>query len=202
MFSVLAASAFFPFLPMLPLQILILNLIYDISCISVPWDNVDEEYLRQPKKWDAKSIGSFMLWIGPASSVFDVTTYLLMFFVVCPAVLGGVYGAPGVDGGAFAALFHTGWFVESLWSQTLVIHMIRPPKIPFLQSRASFPVLCFTSAGIALGTLIPYTGFGGTVGMAALPDAYYGWLAATLAGYMFLVTLLKKSYSEKYGELL
>jgi Mg2+-importing ATPase len=202
MFSVLTASAFLPFLPMLPLQILILNLIYDISCISVPWDNVDEEYLRRPKNWDAKSIGSFMLWIGPASSVFDVTTYLLMFFVVCPAVLGGPYGAPGVDGGAFEALFHTGWFVESLWSQTLVIHMIRTTKIPFLQSRASFPVLFFTSAGIALGTLIPYTGFGSTVGMAALPGAYYGWLAATLAGYMFLVTLLKTLYSKKYGALL
>jgi len=202
MFSVLAASAFLPFLPMLPLQILILNLIYDISCIAVPWDNVDEEYLRRPKKWDAKSIGSFMLWIGPTSSVFDMTTYLLMFFVICPAVLGGAYGASGVDAGAFAALFQTGWFVESLWSQTLVIHMIRTPKIPFVQSRASFPVLCFTSAGIALGTFIPYTGFGSTVGMMALPGVYYGWLAATLAAYMLLVTLLKAAYTKKYGELL
>jgi Mg2+-importing ATPase len=202
MFSVLAASAFLPFLPMLPLQILILNLIYDIACIAVPWDNVDEEYLRQPKKWDATSIGSFMIWIGPTSSVFDITTYLLMFFVICPAVLGGAYGAPGVDGAAFEALFRTGWFVESLWSQTLVIHMIRTPKIPFLQSRASFPVLCFTSAGIALGTLIPYTGFGSNVGMTALPGAYYGWLAATLAAYMLLVTLLKTLYTRKYGELL
>ena len=202
MFSVLAASAFLPFLPMLPLQILILNLIYDISCISVPWDNVDEEYLRKPKKWDAKSIGSFMLWIGPTSSVFDITTYTLMFFVICPAVMGGAYGASGVDGAAFAALFHTGWFVESLWSQTLVIHMIRTPKIPFLQSRASLPVLCFTSAGIALGTLIPYTDFGSNVGMMALPGVYYGWLAATLAAYMLLVTLLKTVYTRKYGELL
>ncbi|MCL2469521.1 MAG: magnesium-translocating P-type ATPase [Alphaproteobacteria bacterium] len=202
MFSVLAASAFLPFLPMLPLQILILNLIYDISCISVPWDNVDEDYLRRPRKWDAKSIGSFMLWIGPTSSVFDITTYLLMFFVICPAVLGGVYGATGVDNVAFAALFHTGWFVESLWSQTLVIHMIRTPKIPFLQSRASFPVLIFTSAGIALGTLIPYTGFGSNIGMTPLPAVYYAWLAATLAAYMLLVTLLKKIYAKKYGELL
>ena len=202
MFSVLAASAFLPFLPMLPLQILILNLIYDMSCIAVPWDNVDEEYLRKPKKWDASSIGTFMIWIGPTSSVFDITTYVLMFFVICPAVLGGAYGAPGVDGVAFAALFHTGWFVESLWSQTLVIHMIRTRKIPFLQSRASFPVLCFTSAGIALGTCIPYTSFGSSVGMMPLPGAYYGWLAATLVGYMLLVTLLKTIYAGKYGELL
>jgi Mg2+-importing ATPase len=202
MFSVLTAGVFLPFLPMLPLQILILNLIYDISCISVPWDNVDEEYLRRPKNWDAKSIGSFMLWIGPTSSVFDVTTYLLMFFVVCPAALGGAYGAPGVDGRAFEAMFHTGWFVESLWSQTLVIHMIRTPKIPFLQSRASFSVLCFTSAGIALGTLIPHTDFGGKVGMTSLPGAYYIWLAATLAGYMCLVTLLTRLYVNKYGGLL
>jgi magnesium-translocating P-type ATPase len=202
MFSVLAASAFLPFLPMLPLQILILNLIYDIACIAVPWDNVDEEYLRRPKKWDASSIGSFMIWIGPTSSVFDITTYLLMFFVICPAALGGMYAAPGVDGAAFEALFRTGWFVESLWSQTLVIHMIRTPKIPFLQSHASLPVLCFTSAGIALGTLIPYTDFGSNVGMAALPSVYYVWLAATLAAYMLLVTLLKTVYTRKYGELL
>ncbi len=202
MFSVLVASAFLPFLPMLPLQILILNLIYDVSCISLPWDNVDEEYVKRPRKWDARSIGSFMLWIGPTSSVFDITTYLLMFFVICPAALGGAYGAPGVDTVAFMALFHAGWFVESLWSQTLVIHMIRTPKIPFLQSRASLPVLFFTSVGIAVGTLIPYTSFGEQVGMLPLPDVYYLWLAATIAAYMVLVTILKKAYARRYGDLL
>lgn len=202
MFSVLAASAFLPFLPMLPLQILILNLIYDVSCISIPWDNVDEAYVKRPRKWDARSIGSFMLWIGPTSSVFDITTYVLMFFVICPAALGGAYGAPGVDAAAFMALFHAGWFVESLWSQTLVIHMIRTPKIPFLQSRASLPVILFTSASIAVGTLIPYTAFGEQVGMQPLPMVYYPWLAATLAAYMALVTIVKKAYAEHYGDLL
>jgi len=202
MLSVLVASAFLPFLPMLPLQILILNLIYDMSCIAVPWDNVDEEYLRKPRKWNAGSIKSFMLWIGPTSSVFDITTFAVMFFVICPAVLGGAFGAPGVDSAAFATLFHTGWFVESLWSQMLVIHMIRTPKIPFLQSRASLPLLCFGVLGITLGTLIPHTSFGSSVGMTPLPGIYFGWLAATLAGYMLLVTLLKKVYIRKYGELL
>ena len=202
MFSVLAASAFLPFLPMLPIQILLLNLIYDFSCISIPWDNVDPEYLQVPRKWDASSIGKLMVWLGPTSSVFDVTTYILMFFVICPAVFGGAYGASGINSVAFMTLFNTGWFVESLWSQTLIIHTIRTPKIPFIQSLASLPVLLVTTAGIITGTIIPFTPIGTMMGMHALPATYFPWLIGMIILYMALAMLLKKNYIKRYGELL
>ena len=203
MFSVLAASAFLPFLPMMPLQILVLNLIYDISCISVPWDNVDTEYIRAPRNWDAKSISKFMLWIGPTSSVFDITTYLLMFYLICPWALGGAYHTLSAnDQAAFIALFNTGWFVESLWSQTLVIHMIRTKRLPFIHSRASKYVLGTTTAAIAIGTVIPFTALGEGLKMASLPWEYFPFLLATILAYMALVTLIKKIYVRRYGELL
>lgn len=202
MFSVVAASAFLPFLPMLPVQIILLNLIYDISCLSIPWDNIDAAYLKKPRKWDASSIGKFMLWIGPTSSVFDIITYIIMFFIICPAVTGGAYGADGVDKVLFASLFNAGWFVESLWSQTLVIHMIRTPKIPFIQSRASLPVLLFTTLAITVGTIIPYTPFGTSIGMSAMPLSYFPWLIGMILCYMTLATFLKTMYRKRYGELL
>ena len=202
MFSILAASAFLPFLPMQPIQILLLNLIYDISCLAIPWDNMDPEYLMKPRKWDASSIGKFMIWIGPTSSVFDITTYILMFFIICPAVAGGAYGAAGVNTAVFVALFNTGWFVESLWSQTLVIHMIRTPKIPFLQSRASLPVLLSTALGITLGTCLPYTPIGTFLSMHPMPPVFFAWLVGMILLYMALATLLKTNYSRRYGHLL
>ncbi|MCL2880061.1 MAG: magnesium-translocating P-type ATPase [Treponema sp.] len=203
MFSVLAASAFLPFLPMLPIQILILNLIYDISCIAIPWDNVDLDYLRKPRKWDASSITRFMLWIGPTSSVFDITTYALMFFLICPFVAGGQWGALSPEGQLiFVALFHTGWFVESLWSQTLVIHMIRTPKFPFIRSRASWQLGLMTTLGITAGTVIPYTWLGRQLDMAPLPFMYFPWLVGIILAYMVLATLMKKIFVWKYGELL
>jgi len=203
MFSVLAASAFLPFLPMLPIQILVLNLIYDISCIAIPWDNVDIEFLRKPRKWDSTSISKFMLWIGPTSSVFDITTYILMFFYICPLVVGDVWANLTSDKQIlFMALFHSGWFVESLWSQTLVIHMIRTPKIPFIHSRASGQVALLTTLGIAVGTIIPYTWLGKQLEMTHLPPVYFAWLVATIVAYMILATILKKIFVWKYGELL
>ncbi|MDR1892062.1 MAG: magnesium-translocating P-type ATPase [Oscillospiraceae bacterium] len=203
MFSVLAASAFLPFLPMLPIHILALNLIYDISCLTVPWDNVDAEYLKIPRKWDASSISKFMLWIGPTSSIFDITTYLLMYFIICPAVFGGAFHSlgTGVQVG-FMALFHAGWFVESLWSQTLVIHMIRTPKLPFIKSRASWQLTILTTLGIAAGTTIPYTPLGAALEFLPMPPVYFAWLAGTILVYMVLVTSLKKLFVKKYGELL
>jgi Mg2+-importing ATPase len=202
MFSIVAASAFLPFLPMLPLQILVLNFIYDLSCISIPWDHMDREYLRKPRKWDASSIGKFMFWIGPTSSVFDVTTYIIMFFIICPSVLGGAYGAVGVNPILFMALFNAGWFVESLWSQTLVIHMIRTPKIPFIQSRASLPVLTLTTAAITAGTILPYTRLGKAMGMSGMPGIYFPWLIGMILAYMGLATFMKTMFIRRYGELL
>lgn len=205
MFSVLAASAFLPFLPMASIHLILLNLIYDISCTAIPWDNVDEEYLKKPRKWDAASVSRFMLWIGPTSSVFDITTYLLMYFVICPRVCGGQLfhqiSSPATQA-LYIATFQAGWFIESMWSQTLVIHMIRTPKIPFLQSRASAPVILLTFTGIVVLTAIPFTPFGAALGLAVLPVVYFAWLAAMILCYMALATLMKKLYIKRYAELL
>ncbi len=203
MFSVLAASAFLPFLPMESIHLILLNLIYDISCIAIPWDNVDEEFLSRPRKWNADSIGKFMLWIGPTSSVFDIATYALMYFIICPQLCGGPFNTLSDSAQLlFISLFQTGWFVESMWTQTLVIHMIRSPKIPFIQSRASLPVTTLTFMGIILLTLIPYTFLGTAIGLTNLPLIYFAYLAVILFSYMCLVTIAKKIYVKRYGELL
>ena len=209
MFSVLVASYFLPFLPMLPIHLILLNLIYDLSCTAIPWDNVDNEYLSVPRKWEASSIGKFMLWIGPTSSVFDITTYLLMFFIICPQIVG-MSGSSidfhpaslSAEALLFIAVFHTGWFVESMWTQTLVIHMIRTPKIPFIQSNASSPLIFMTFTGILALTVIPFTPFGHSIGFASLPANFFGWLLLTVFLYMGLVTLFKKIFVRRYGELL
>lgn len=203
MFSVLIASTFLPFLPMLPLQLLFLNMIYDISCISIPWDHMDKEYLDEPKSWISANIGKFMLWIGPTSSVFDITTYLLMYFVICPAMLGGSYHTLSpAQQVTFIAIFHAGWFVESLWTQTMVLHALRTPKVPFLQSRASFSMIAITTLGIAVGTIVPFTNFGRNLGMLPLPGNYWLWLFVTMVLYLALVTVVKRIYIRRYGELL
>ena len=205
MFSVLAASAFLPFLPMLSIHIILLNLIYDISCTAIPWDNMDKDFLKIPRKWDASLIGKFMLWIGPTSSVFDITTYLLMYFIICPSVCGGLLFHQITDPvmqALYIAVFQAGWFVESMWTQTLVIHMIRTPKIPFIQSRASAPLTLLTFTGIAVLTAIPFTSFGHSIGLAALPSSFFPWLLLTVFLYMVLVTAFKKIFIKRYGELL
>lgn len=203
MFSVLVASTFLPFLPMLPLQILFLNLIYDVSCISLPWDRMDKEYLHEPKKWEASSIGKFMVYFGPTSSVFDITTYLLMYFVICPAVVGGSYHTlTGSQQVLFIALFHAGWFVESLWTQILVLHALRTPKVPFLQSNATFIMFSITTLGILVGSVLPFTNFGEGLGLLPLPANYWIWLIVTVIAYLGLVTFMKKIYINKFGELL
>jgi len=209
MFSVLVASSFLPFLPMLSIHILFLNMIYDISCTAIPWDNVDIDFLKIPRKWNPSSVGSFMLWIGPTSSVFDITTYLLMYFVICPKFVSGgiLYSAldPQTQSGLrsiYEAMFQAGWFVESMWSQTLVIHMIRTPKLPFIQSNASASLTLLTFSGIAVLTVIPFTALGKIIGLYPLPSEYFVWLIATIILYMLLATCLKKAYTRHYGDLL
>ena len=213
MFSVLAASALLPFLPMESLQLIFLNLIYDLSCTAIPWDNVDEEFISVPRKWDASSVGSFMMWIGPTSSVFDWMTYYFMYYVFCPLFVsrGVLYNDlashfAGADlvrmQTAYVAMFQTGWFIESMWSQTLVIHMIRTPKLPFIQSHASAPLTLMTFTGIGVLTIIPFTTFGRMLGFVALPTAYFAYLIPCILLYMVLATSLKKAYVRHYGELL
>jgi Mg2+-importing ATPase len=203
MFSVLAASAFLPFLPMLPIQILVLNLIYDLSSTAIPWDNVDGDFLKIPRKWDAGSISRFMIWLGPASSLFDILTYVIMFFVVCPKVFGGSFHSlSAVAQIGFIALFHTGWFVESLWSQTLVIHMLRTPEAPFVRSRASWQLTLLTMGGIIAGTVIPYTILGEGLDMYPLPFIFFPFIVFVITLYMCLATVVKKTFIRKYGGLL
>ena len=205
MLSMLASSAFLPFLPMASIHLILLNLIYDVSCTAMSWDNVDAEYLRSPRKWDAAGISRFMLRIGPTSSVFDIATFLLMYFVICPAFTGGELYTSLTDPASralYVSVFQTGWFVESMWSQALVIHMLRTPKLPFVQSRAAAPVTLLTLAGSCAVTVIPFTPLGRVLGFTALPAAYFLWLAAIVAGYMLLATAVKKSYVRRYGELL
>ena len=202
MLSILAASVFLPFLPMVPVQILILNMIYDISCLALPFDNVDADYLKIPRKWNADSIGRFMLCLGPTSSVFDIATYLVMFFVVCPRVFHGAYASLDHAGQlAFAALFQAGWFVESQWTQTLVIHSLRTRKIPLLQSHASLPVYLLTGSGIVVSTALAlFVGFGS--GPQPLGPLYFAYLAAVVVLYSLLVAWMKNAFVKKYGELL
>lgn len=213
MFSVLAASALLPFLPMMSLHLILLNLIYDLSCTAIPWDNVDEEFILQPKKWDASSVGNFMLWIGPTSSIFDFTTYIFMYFIICPLFVShGILfnDLPAHFSGTelahlqdlYIGLFQAGWFVESMWSQTLVIHMIRTPKLPFIQSRASWSLTSLTLLGISVLTIIPFTAIGKALGFVALPAAYFAYLIPCILFYMLLATSLKKAYVRRYGELL
>ncbi len=189
-FSVLVASAFLPFLPMLPLQILVQNLLYDISQLSIPFDRMDEEYLRKPRKWDAGDIGRFMVWIGPVSSIFDITTFWLMWHYF------------GANSKAHQSLFQSGWFIEGLLSQTLIVHMIRTRRVPFVQSVAAAPVLGLTIAIIVVGMLIPFSALGAKIGMMPLPPMYFAWLALTLVSYCVLTQLMKLIYIRRYGRWL
>ena len=205
MFSVLAASAFLPFLPMESIHLILLNLIYDLCCTAMSWDRVDPEFLRQPRRWSASGISRFMLWLGPTSSVFDIAAYLLLYFVVCPLFTGGVLYHGLADPAAralYVSVFQTGWFVESMWTQTLVIHMLRTSRLPFVQSRASAPVAALTAAGIALVTALPFSPLAPALDFTPLPPVYFLFLAALLLGYMALVTGAKALFVRRYGELL
>jgi len=186
-FSVLGASAIFPFLPMLPLQLLVQNLLYDISQTTIPFDSVDKEVLKKPAKWNPNGILKFMMFIGPISSIFDYITFALLWFV---------FGANSVER---QALFQSGWFVEGLLSQTMIVHMIRTQKIPFIQSIASAPLLLSTAIIMIIGIIIPYTPFGAEIGLVPLPSTFFYWLAAILFGYCFLTQCVKQWFIRKFG---
>ncbi|WP_215787368.1 magnesium-translocating P-type ATPase [Pantoea dispersa] len=187
-FSVLVASAFIPFLPMLAIHLLIQNLMYDLSQLALPWDKMDREFLRKPRKWDARNIKRFMLWIGPTSSIFDITTFALMWYVFA------------ANTPAMQSLFQSGWFVEGLLSQTLVVHMLRTRKIPFIQSRAALPVLLTTACVMIAGILLPFSPLGAMVGLVPLPWSYFPWLLATLLGYCLVAQGMKTLYIKRFGQ--
>lgn len=186
-FSVLVASAFLPFLPMLPIQLLMQNLLYSISQISIPWDHMDEEYLKKPQRWDANEVGKFMLYIGPISSIFDIVTFAVMWFVF----------KANNNSVESMALFQSGWFVVGLLTQTLIIHMIRTRK-PFFKSRASAPVMIMTAIIIVAGLIIPFTSFGTFMKLMPLPGQYFFWLAGILVAYAALTEFAKHLYIKKF----
>jgi P-type Mg2+ transporter len=186
-FSVLVASAFLPFLPMLPLQLLVLNLLYDVGQTGIPFDNVDADLVTKPLKWNPSDIGRFMLFFGPISSLFDIITFAVMWWV---------FAANSV---AQQGLFQSAWFVESLLTQTLVVHMLRTPKLPFVQSRAAAPLLVMTLVIMAIGLWLPLSPLADYLKLQALPAAYCGWLVAILLGYCTLTTLMKQLYIRRVG---
>ena len=187
MFSVLGASAILPFLPMQPVQILINNLLYDFSQTGIPFDQVDHEDLVKPPKWKIDNIRRFMIFIGPISSIFDYCTYALMWFV---------FGATSVDN---QALFQTGWFVESLMTQTLIVHVIRTAKVPFFQSWASLPMLLITATVMGVGMYLPFSPIAASLGFVPLPAVYFLWLALILTCYCVLTQFVKTWFIKKYG---
>lgn len=205
--SVTVASLFLPFLPMSALQLVLLSLIYEIVCIALPWGTVDDAWTARPRAWDAASIKDFMLELGPVSSLFDIVTFAALFFVVCPAVVGASWAELAAAGdvagmAAFAALFQSGWFVESMWSQTLVIHMLRSPRLPSPRDHAA-PALCvLTVLGLALVTWLPASPIADALGLMPLPPSFFALLVGIVAAYIALTQLAKHRYIARHGELL
>ena len=201
-FSLLFASIFLPFLPMAPVHLIVLNLVYDISCIALPFDNVDKEFLKEPHIWEAKSIMRFMVWIGPISSVFDILTYILLYFIIVPMILGHSYVHGSPEAAAFIIIFQTGWFIESMWSQTMVIHMLRSPKLPFIQSHPALSVVVTTLFAAFFVTSLPYSPLAGLLKLSHLNGLYFILLFIIITLYMLSVTFVKHIYIKKYKEWL
>ena len=205
MFSVLAASALLPFLPMMSVHLIFLNLIYDLSCTAIPWDNVDEEETLSPRDWSGRTLGRFMLSFGPISSLFDIVTFLFLYYMLCPMLCGGVTYQSLTDSVMqlqYISLFQTGWFLESMWTQVLILHFLRTRKIPFVQSRPSAPVICITLAGIIAFTAITFTKGAAFFGLTHLPFWYFIFLLIVALLYMLLTTVVKAFYQKKYHELI
>ena len=186
-FSVLVASAFIPFLPMLPMHLLVQNLLYDVSQIAIPFDNVDEEMLKKPQRWQPADVGRFMLFFGPISSLFDILTFGLMWYVF------------KANTPEHQTLFQSGWFVVGLLTQTLIVHMIRTPKIPFLQSRAAMPLMVMTGVIMAVGIFLPMGPLAGYFKLQALPPLYFLFLPMILLAYMLLTQAVKGFYIRRFG---
>jgi Mg2+-importing ATPase len=185
-FSVLVASAFLPFLPMLAVQLLVQNLLYDFSQIAIPWDHMDEDFLKEPRQWNSGTIATFMLCIGPVSSIFDILTFWVMWHV---------FGANSLAG---QSLFQSGWFIVGLLTQTLIVHMIRTEKIPFVQSTAAPVVLATTAVTMALGIWLPFSTLAPAIRLQPLPAAYFIYLPLVLLAYCLLMQVVKTVYIRRF----
>ena len=198
MFSMIGGSFFLPFLPMAPIQVLVNNLLYDFSQIGIPFDQVDSEYLERPRRWNIDSIKKFMIFIGPTSSVFDYTTFFLMLYVFkCLR-----FSSPSTTSDMktyYESLFHTGWFVESLLTQTLIVHIIRTNRVPFLQSRASATLTLTTLSVMGLAAYLPFSPIAHYLGFVRLPASYWLWMLATLVAYVALTHTVKTFFIRRFG---
>ena len=204
-FAIVCASAFLPFLPMTSVQLLLLNLLYDILCIVLPWDNVDEEETMSPRDWSGKTLGRFMMSFGPISSLFDIATFLFLYYFLCPMLCGGATYLNLTDPALqlqYVSLFQTGWFLESMWTQVLILHFLRTHKVPFVQSRPSASVICITLAGVFAFTAITFTSGASLFGLTKLPFWYFVFLLIVALVYMLLTTVAKYFYQKKYHELI
>lgn len=202
-FAIVLATAFLPFFPMTAIQLLLLNLLYDILCIALPWDYVDEEVYHLPQEWSGKSLGKFMLFFGPISTLFDVVTFFFLYFILCPSIFGGTFTelTDVVLQEGFISAFQTGWFLVSMWTQVLILHMLRTKKLPFIESRPSPVVFGITVFGILLFTGLTLSPIANWIGLAVLPPRYFVFLTAVVFCYMALTTFAKKYYVYKYKEL-
>ncbi|EME16598.1 magnesium-transporting ATPase [Rhodococcus triatomae BKS 15-14] len=178
-FSLLVASAMLPFLPMLPLMLLVQNLVYDLSMLALPWDRVDREFVATPRKWDTRGLARYIVSFGPISSIFDIATFALMWFVF------------SANTPEQSALFQSGWFVQSILAQSLIVHVARTRRIPFVRSRASFPVLVTTVVACGFGLILPFTGFGQGLGLTPLPWSVLPWLVGITVAYCTVAQLVK-----------
>jgi Mg2+-importing ATPase len=199
MFSVLGASLFLPFLPMLPIQVLTNNLLYDFSQTTIPSDEVDAEWLTKPRKWAIGELRRFIVFIGPISSIFDYLTFFIMLFVF-KSILFGTPGNSAQMNQFYQELFHTGWFIESLFTQTLIIHVIRTNKVPFLQSRASKSLILTSLLIVAIGAFLPFSPLAGTLGFVPLPALFWLLLAGMLLAYVLLTQVVKTWFYLKFGD--
>ncbi len=185
-------------------------MIYDISCLAIPFDVMSEKYLETPRSWSTKGLKKFMFYFGPTSSVFDILTFAFLFFILGPAMLGHTYfDLNQAQQLQFMMMFNTGWFIESLWTQEMVIHALRDKRIPFIQTKASFPLMVSTIGAGIIGTVIPYLDFGKDLGFEVLPLSYLFFVLLMLVFYFVLVTIVKKnvtynmkmnSFKKKIGE--
>lgn len=204
MLSMLVVSALLPFLPMASLQLILLDLVYSVTCFAIPWDRVDDEMLAAPARWDARGVVRFMVWVGPVSSLLDIATFALLYFAVCPLVLGAPFAALDDAGRAlFALVFQTGWCIESMWTQTFVVHLVRTAKVPFVQSRPAPVLLAAGAAGVLLMTVLPATPLGAPFGLVdLLPVWYVPAVAAAVCIYALLMSVVKRLYVRRYGSWL
>lgn len=186
-FSILIASVFLPFLPMLPLQLLMQNLLYDVSQVAIPFDSVDDELVQLPLTWNPDGIARFMVCFGPLSSIFDIITFALMWYV---------FKANAVE---HQALFQSGWFVVGLLTQTLIVHVIRTPRTPFYRSRPSWPLLGTTLVVVAIGVLLPMGPFADYFRLQPLPPSYFAWLLGILFTYALVTSLMKRFFIRRFG---